>query len=96
MAQRHPWAGKAHDHPDLLPLLLFIAMNGTSCAGRLFITVGTFFESFARIAQQVIATGAELSFIWAMVMGAINLCHALKSCMFAFQPAGESGHDSRA
>lgn len=95
MTQGHPRPGKTHDRPHLLTLLLFITMYRASRAGWLFIAIGTFLKPFGSVAQKVIAAGAGFAFIGGMVMRAIDLRHALKGCMFAFQSAGERSHARR-
>jgi hypothetical protein len=88
MPESHAWPGKPHDFSDLLPLLAFVTVNGATCAGWFFIAVGTFFKPLFGIAQQVCATGTGFAVIRGMMMGTIDLCHALQCCMFALQPAG--------
>jgi len=92
VTQGHSRSGKTHDFPDLLPLLLFVAVYGAKCAGRFLVAVRAFLKPLGSVAQKVIAAGAGFTFIRGMVVSAIDLRHALKSCVFLFQSAGESCH----
>ena len=72
----------------------YIGVDGCK-AGWFFVAIGAFLKPLGSVAQKVFTAGAGFAFIGGMVMSAIDLCHALKGCMFAFQSAGERCHARR-
>ena len=92
MTQGHSWSGKTHDLLHLLPLLFFVTVYRAECASRFLVAVRAFFKPFGSVAQKVIAAGAGFAFIRDVVVSTINLGHALKGRMFAFQSAAKRCH----
>ena len=94
MPPGHAWTGIAHDGFYLLARPGLVAVDRAVSTGGFVLAIRTFGQSHSRIAQQFFTTIAVFSASCLVMVGTINIDHALQRFVFALQPAGELMHGS--
>lgn len=95
MAPGHSWTGETHDIARHLPLSWLVAVDRAIRASGFIRAIRALLESSAGISHQPVAIGAQESpFMVIMVLTAVDSRHANEGFVFAFQSAGEPGHEA--